>query len=129
MYESKFGVLATSLATSIIEEANNKAFDEITIGNPIADSTLLTIKDSLGREGEVYPDFDDIDDFNGYTRTVDNLPSAVFDISCVVHYINPPNLESISSTQTWHKKIMVTVSSPFSQDTVKLSSIYSYWFF
>jgi len=129
MYESKFGVLATSLATSIIEEASKRAFDEVTSGNPITDSTLLTLPDSLLAEDEVYPDFDDFDDFNNYTRTVTNLPSANFFISCSVNYVSPPNLESVSLSQTWHKKITVTVSSPSSKDTIRLSSIYSYWFF
>ncbi len=131
MNESKFGVLATSLATSIIEEANNKFFDEMTIGNPVTDSTVLTQTNSFGIDSlEVYPDFDDFDDYDGYIRTVTNLPSATFDIACNVDYvtINPPNIV-ISNSQTWHKRITVTVSSPFSQDTIRLASVFSYWFF
>ncbi len=129
MNQSKFGVLATSLASSIIEEASNKAFDEVTIGgNSLTDKTLLTA--TLGKEGEVYPDFDDFDDFNGYKDTVRNLPSADFYVSCAVNYVSvsPPNI-NISASPTWHKQITVTVTSPYSQDTVRLSSIYSYWFF
>jgi hypothetical protein len=129
MDQSKFGILATSLATSIIEEASNKAFDEVTDGNPIIDSTLLTLPGNLNNETEEYEDFNDFDDFNGYTRDVTNLPSAAFHISCVVNYVNPPNIKNACLTQTWHKKITVTVSSASSNDTVRLSSIYSYWFF
>jgi len=129
MNESKFGVLATSLATSIIEEASKLAFDEVTIGNPVIDSSFFTSPDSLTYEDEDYTDFDDFDDFNNYTRNVTNLPSAIFDISCRAHYVRPPNIESVSLTQSWHKKITVTVTSPSSRDTLRLSSIFSYWFF
>ncbi len=129
MDESKFGVLATSLASSVIEEASNKCFDKVTDGNSVNDSTLLTLPDSLGNEDEDYSEFNDFDDYNCYHKTVTNLPSAKFDVSCVVNYINPPNLVDISAVPTWHKKITVTVSSPLSKDTLRLSSIYSYWYF
>ncbi len=129
MDQSKFGVLATSLASSVIEEASNKFFDKATDGNSVNDSTLLTPADSLGNDDEDYSEFNDFDDFNNYHRTVTNLPSATFDINCSVQYVNPPNLSVASVVPTWHKKITVTVTSPFSKDTLRLSSIYSYWYF
>ena len=136
MMDSKFGVLAVSLAQSIIEEANNKAFDEHTDGNPIHDVSLLTSPDSLGEDSEVYPNFNDFDDFNGYKRRDSSMPSAVFDISCRVCYVEPngSSIVEVYSHPTWHKKIEVTVTSPSmkkadgSLDTIKLAAIYSYWF-
>jgi hypothetical protein len=130
LLETKFGVLAVSLATSIIEEANKKPFDEAGVDDAIDNITLLTDASGLGpTSGETYPDFDDFDDFNKYTRQVTNLPSAEFDISCQVCYINPANPDVASGTKTWHKKITVNVSSPSTTDTFRLSSIYSYWYF
>lgn len=129
MMESKFGVLATSLAQSMVEEASKKAFDEKTSGVALFDVTLLTGPGSLGPEGESYLNFDDFDDYNGYTRDVTNLPSAIYHISCSVNYISPLSPDIISSNRTWNKKITVTVTSPSSPDTVKLSSIFSYWSF
>ena len=130
MDESKFGVLAVSLATSIIEEANNKSFDQVTKGNPIDDPNLLTPVNSLGPDGgEIYETYNDFDDFNGYTKDVTNLPSATFHISCKVNYINPVAPDIVSTNRTWNKKITVSVSSPFSKDTVQLSSVFSYWYF
>ena len=35
--DSKFGILATSLATSVIEKANKKAFDANTAEDPVSD--------------------------------------------------------------------------------------------
>lgn len=127
MMESKFGVLAVSLATSMIEEANGKAFDHFTDSNTV---TLTSALSSLGPEsGEVYPDFNDFDDFNNFTKIDSTLPSAVFKIACKVNYINPANPESASGSKTWHKKITVQVTSESMQDTVEMSTIYSYFYF
>ena len=129
MMQSKFGVLATSLAQSVIEEATKKAFDENSVGVPLYVTTSLTPAGSLGPDAETYDNFDDFDDYKGYTRDVTNLPSAVFHISCDVCYVDAQTPEQTSSNRTWNKKITVTVTSPSSNDTVKLYSIFSYWQF
>ena len=64
MMENKFGVLALSLATSYIEEATGKAFDAATVDQPVTALNDLTAPSSLGHAGsEVYPNFNDFDDF------------------------------------------------------------------
>ena len=127
MQESKFGVLATSLAQSVIEEAESKAFDELSISNPTTSPNDFTPVNSLGIEGETYPNFDDFDDYNNYTKDVTNLPSAIFHISCRVNYFDPTNPNVAATTKQWSKKITVTVTSESSQDTIRLSSIFSYF--
>jgi len=128
--EAQYGVLATSIATSIIEEATSKSYDESTDSNSVSSLGELTLAGSLGPEsGETYDLFDDFDDFNGFTKRDSTMPSAIFDISCEVMYIHKTNLKVKSNSEQWHKKINVIVSSPFSQDTFKTSSIYSYWHF
>lgn len=136
LYNTKFGVLAVSLGTSIIEEANGKAFDLAGSGDAITDINDLTSPGGLGPAyGEVYPAFNDFDDFNNFSKTVNNMPSAEFDISCKVYYVSDANPSIISSVRTWHKRIDVFVTSRSmrnannEQDTVKLSSVYSYWYF
>jgi len=133
MLDTKFGVLAVSLGTSIIEEANSKAFDKATDTTSISQTSVLTTVASLGPEaGEIYPNFNDFDDFNGYVRSTagdSSFQSAPFYISCQVGYITPSNPESFVSSQTWHKKINVTVTSPSMKDTIRLSSVFSYWYF
>src|SRR3989339_2069246 len=65
LYNTKFGVLAVSLGTSIIEEANGKAFDLAGSDDAITDINLLTAPQYLGAaSGEVYPYFNDFDDYN-----------------------------------------------------------------
>lgn len=130
LLETKFGVLAVSLATSIMEEANKKPFDEAGVDDAISNINVLTVPAALGpSSGETYTNFDDFDDFNGFTKHISNLPSAEFDVSCQVCYINPASPDLKSNTRTWHKKITVNVTSPSSTDTFRLSSIYSYWYF
>lgn len=136
LYNTKFGVLAASLGTSLIEEASAKPFDFSGSGGAISSLSLLTAPSALGpATGEVYPNFNDFDDFNGYTRTVTNMPSAVFNIKCTVCYVSADNPSVKSSVVTWHKRIDVFVTSPSmknannKQDTLKLSSVYSYWYF
>lgn len=130
MMNSKFSVLATSLAQSQIEEIKKMAFDESTVTGPVSDISDLTDPNKLGYEsGESYPNFNDVDDFNGYTKTDSTLPSAIFKLSCEVHYINPNNPDVVSNSKTWSKNITVNVTSKSMGDTIKVSSIFSYWVF
>ncbi len=127
--EAQYGVLATSIITSIIEKAKSLAFDAKTDTNNVTSTNDITPALNLGPGvGETYDTFNDFDDFNGYTKVDSSMPSAVFDIYCEVFYINPVNLNKHNS-RTWHKKITVQVSSDFMQDTITQSSIYSYWYF
>jgi hypothetical protein len=128
--QAQYGVLATSIATSIIEEASSKSFDESSDSNSVSLLSELTPAGNLGPEsGETYATFDDFDDYNGFTKRDSTMPSAVFDISCDVMYIHPSNIKVKYNSEYWHKKINVTISSPFSQDTFRTSSIFSYWHF
>ena len=131
--EARFGVIATSIATSIIEQAKSLAFDANTDTNSVSSLSELTSVFNLGPDaGENSTDiksFNDFDDFDGYTTTDSTLQSAVFEISCSVNYVSKSNLMGFSSIPTWHKKISVTVSSPSMDDNLTEASIYSYWFF
>jgi hypothetical protein len=139
MIDSKFGLIANSIATSLIESATEKYFDAMTKEGPCLQSALTYPPNKEG--GETNPDnFDDFDDFNNYTQT-DTVSSVVFYSKCVVSYINPSpeNVSSLNnavSTRTWNKKLNVAVTwrqnqqtIGFSADTVKQSTVYSYWFF
>jgi MSHA pilin protein MshD len=131
--EARFGVIATSIATSIIERAKSFAFDANTDSNSVTSLSELTSVFNLGPDaGENSADiktFNDFDDLDGYTAIDSTLPTAIFDVSCSVDYVSKTNLMGVSSSPTWHKKISVTVSSPSMDDTLTEASICSYWFF
>ncbi len=130
LMDTKFGVLATSLATSEIEEISGKSFDQFTTSGSTKSIYDLTLPSALGPEtGEVYPNFNDIDDYNNFTKIDSTMPSAVFKIACKIAYVNPgkPNVDVAS--RTFNKKITIYVTSKSMADTIKMSTIYSYWFF
>lgn len=126
--ETKFSVLAVSLASSLLEEANSKAFDENTTENAVTSTYSLS---AIGKDyGELTSDaFDDCDDYHNYRDSVVNIPSAKFYIKCLVNYVNETTPDVSSSTATWHKKITVLVTSPSMTDTVRMSTIFSYWYY
>ncbi|MGE5621331.1 MAG: hypothetical protein ACM3U0_02025 [archaeon] len=139
IYNSSFGVLATSLSTSVIEEANRKHFDSTTDTMFITDLAPLTDASRLGCETGEDPNniasFNDFDDFNNYTKIDSSMPSAIFKISCRVGYVDDSNPDKFVNNKTWHKKLTVYVTSrymhgvrdPKKFDTLKVSSIFSYW--
>ena len=134
LLNSKYNVVAISLAASMIEEANGKAFDHNTEASPVNNLASLTPSDSLGPEsGEDRYTFNDFDDFNGFaildTFVVDSLLLGVFNISCQVNYITAASPNTDAGTATWNKSLSVLVTSSSMTDTVSMSTIYSYWNF
>lgn len=127
MMENRFGVLAISLATSYIEEASGKAFDANTITAAASSTSDLS---SLGPgSGESYPNFNDFDDYDGLSIVDSSMKSAIFDINCDVDFVQASNPDKAVTNKTWHKKITVQVTSKSMEDTVTMSSIYSYFYF
>lgn len=130
VYDSKFVILGTSVGASVIEEAMGKAFDKNTVNAPASKLSDLTKPSGLGSEsGESYPNFDDFDDFDGYNKIDSTMPSAVFNIQCSVNYVDPTSPDIKSNSRTWTKNISVIVTSISMTDTVRLSSLFSYWVF
>lgn len=154
MYTSEFGVTSISLATSIVEEAMGKMYDEsVASGTSAAvfDSSVFTAPGSLGKEtGESYRgvhDLDDFDDFNNllfvyksdlpsdtastpgsaYEFKIHGLRGKYF-VRTKVVYVKPPNLDvAYTLNRTWHKKITVTVTSPGEKDSLVYPAVMSYW--
>ena len=133
MQNSKFGVLAVSVASSIIEEASEKTFDEKTDSNFVSSVSGLTNRSSFGTDSGENADssntFNDFDDFDGYSITDSTMPSAIFNVSCIVNYIDPDLEAFITTSRTWHKQLIVKVTSPSMVDTIQMTKIFSYWKF
>lgn len=145
---AEYRITATSLGTSLLESANDLAFDEATVDTFLTESQTgsLTADASLGAEsGETnYTLFDDIDDYDGYIR-IDTIPnSAIFKTTAHIQYVTttPPSTITITTTPTFNKLITIYVTSDFmvdysildsagvpKPDTLKFQSIFSYWYF
>jgi hypothetical protein len=146
---------ATALATSLLEEASGKLFDEVITDSMVtALSSTSLLSSTLGREsGERYRDsigtysvFDDFDDFDGLfvvyksDQPGDAVPTpgadwefvvpeirGKFYVHADVQYVHPPALDVPVHWRTWHKMLSLTVTSPTSEDTLVYSSMMSFW--
>ena len=120
--ENKVYLTAFSLADDLIEEIKEKAYDEKTIDFQAIALGQLTLP--LGREtGEVWPYFDDIDDFDGYQKIVDLPHAEGYNINCRVNYVDSDG-EDLSS-QSFFKKVTVIVSNDYLRSPLFMSFIFS----
>jgi len=125
--ENKVYLTAFSLADDVIEEIKQKSFDEKTVVFPTVNPLTLTPSGSLGPEGgEIYPFYNDIDDYNNFTRDADAPHSEKYHISTKVYYVSETNPDIKSSTQTFYKKVDVTVSSPYLNNNVVLTFVFTH---
>ena len=141
MMDNRYGIMAVSLATSTMEAATHKAFDEKSDTLGLTSTNELTQANSLGLDaGESYDNpesFDDFDDFDCYKDSVkvDKIPlegtnqEITFNTRCWVNYVEDGNPEIVSTNRTWHKRIIVWVYSPELGDTIKMRTVYSYFYF
>jgi hypothetical protein len=121
----------------MIQEIEANSFDQNTVSAAVATTSGLST--TLGPEsGETFATYNDIDDYNNYTRVDSTLPSAVFNVKCKVDYVTSAAPDVATSTPTWNKRISVYVTSPSMMisagnvtkaDTVKISQVFSYWIF
>ena len=135
---SQYRIMAASLATSTLERATGLAFDQNSVNTPIADPSGLTTY--LGRKtGEIDSlenTFNDFDDYNGFHKWVKAdtvfFRSADFRIWSTVDYVQITGnvvVPAAMNSRTYNKRITVYVASPFMNDTLRYSTIYSYWCF
>lgn len=128
--EGAFLLVATSLGQGLIDEAIGKGFDEVVLSNPPTSlPSSFTSAGSLGPEaGESYPSFDDIDDFNGYSRTDTTDVGVDYTMNVLVEYVNGSNPDgSAEASPTFFKRLKVTISSPYLSNNTVLSYLVSYW--
>ena len=126
--ENKVYLTAFSLADDLIEEIKQKAFDEETVEWSAITTDQLTPYYLFGPvdpgESSVY-DFDDIDDYHGYSQSV-SLPHAEnYSVTSTVDYVTASNPDVTSSWQTFFKRISVNVTSPYMSSPVKLSFVFT----
>jgi hypothetical protein len=126
-----YRITATSLGKSVIEEASGLAYDQLSDTVGISNPSSFTVPSKLGPDaGEVYPHYNDFDDFNGLQRIDSISGSAVFVTNVTVQYVNiVSNVISVSSTQTYNKLMTVKVSSKFMTDTLTFTTVMCYWYF
>jgi len=131
MVQSDAMLEALAYAQKYIEEAEACRFDEdpsATIPNS------FTLANNLGPDtGEVYPYFDDIDDFNGYTRTDNTSGNVPFTINISVHYVTKEHPDTPTTSRTYFKRMTISISSPalssLPGNTLQVKRLFAYHYF
>jgi hypothetical protein len=133
---SEYLIMGTSLGTSLLERAQGLSFDEQTItadvSTPASLSTTLGAEGGEGVGGENL--FDDFDDYNNFAKTVQGdsvfFKTATFTVNSFVDYVDISGGTIVTSgARTYHKRLRVVVASPNMEDTLRFSTVYSYWYF
>ncbi len=127
--ENKVYLTAFSLADDMLEEIKARSFDEKTIQFTTANLASLTTTGAFGIElGETSGNsktFDDIDDFHNYQRLISAPHAEDYNVKCKIEYVDGNDPDKVSSTQTFYKRVTVTVSSPFLRNSVELKYVYT----
>jgi hypothetical protein len=120
--ENKVYLTAFSLGDDLIEEIKQKAFDEKTIDFQAINQIQLTYPPGP-ESGEVWPYFDDMDDYNNYTKPV-SLPHVEdYEVTCQVNYVNAAG-QSLT-TPSYFKKVSIKVDSKYLRSPLYMSFIFS----
>ena len=140
--QTQIGVYGISLASSIIEDAAGKPFDQNTIDNAVINTSQLS--STLGPEGteKRTPDttkyFNDFDDYNGLNMGVKVAGVDSFTVRDTVYYVNDTDPNTRVAGPTWYKRMDVRVYGSgvkdtarrkygiATGDTIKMSYIYTY---
>lgn len=137
------GIMMSTLATSCLEVASGLSFDSVTDTSSVAlrDPTKLTLSSKLGTETadeDSLFDYNDFDDFNGPTfngTTIEQQANGTnrrYKISFKVQYVKPENIMTVSSSQTFVKRLDIKIWRTFppgQTDTLRMSSVKGYYTF
>ncbi|HCA78426.1 MAG TPA: hypothetical protein DEP53_01695 [Bacteroidetes bacterium] len=123
---------ALSIGQSMLDEVMQKNFDEKTLDEVAYAYSDITASGNLGPEsGESITGFDsaytsggtfhdfqskltfnDVDDYKGYTRKVWDSRLGYFEVTDSVKYVSETSPNTISSTATFYKMVVVVVRHP-----------------
>ncbi|MFQ6114023.1 MAG: hypothetical protein ACE5NG_08015 [bacterium] len=122
IYGQQAEFYAVSVAQRFIEEAKVKAFDENTIIGTVTDPSGFS---TLGPDTESYPNFDDVDDYDGYSTTDPSIIGTIVDsVSISVVYVQDDLADS--GSKTYYKKMTVTAYSDYLNNPVRADYVFAY---
>jgi len=125
-------ITGTAIGQAMVEKITVKYFDQKMLPPLFTDEPdSLTPASKLGPDpGEtVDTTFNDVNDYNGYKDSVNTPRLGYFVRTCRVYYVSENSPDVNAGTQTFLKKIEVTVRNPYlgtPGDTVVVSKIVSY---
>jgi hypothetical protein len=138
--QNEYCLTSLSVGQSIIDEAKAKAFDQQTINQTVLQASGLTPVARLGpdtTETVGSPDtlssgtfrsaaiFNDVDDYNGYVRSVSTSRIDGYSVRVSVVYASLTYPDSTSATPTFCKRMTVIVTNKYMQGQVILSYVFA----
>ncbi len=127
--EAEYQIMAINLLDKFIDQVALKSFDEASVsGRPIGIPGSFTSPSNLGPEAdEIYPNFDDIDDYLNLSFTDTTSNGMGYTIKVELGYVTFDDTENFSSTQSNMKRMNVSIISTSIPDEMHLSRIFSYY--
>lgn len=122
--------MAATVAQQYIEDAKSKKFDDL-VGS-ISQAAMpggFTSSFALGVEGgEVYPAFNDVDDYNNHTDTL-SVDGIDFEPTIYVDYVQDTSPDASVGTQTFFKRMTVIVESSWMPEgrIITLKHVFTYF--
>jgi hypothetical protein len=141
MLEAEASLNAISIAQTLIDEIMTKNYDLATVTKKVVNADDFTDPLSLGpndaeKKSVPLPDvgptyrsikyYNDLDDYNGYRRIVSTPKMGDFTLLVDIFYVSETYPDEVSKDETFHKKIIVTVSHLNLSEPVQLSDISVY---
>lgn len=129
---------ATAIAQQFIDEARAKKFDgQVGMADASTFPGTLTAWNNLGPGNwEVYPVYNDIDDYHGFNKTFYVTGTAIdsvstngvpFTVAIQVQYVSAAKPDSAVQTNTFLKRMTVNVSSSWLPHSVTVKQVFSYF--
>jgi len=140
MLEAEAQLNAISIAQTMIDEIMTKSYDAATSGGKVYKASEFTGAGSLGCSGDEnsavprpdsYPfksgaGYNDVDDYHRYTRLAATPRLGKFTVTDSVYYVLESNPNQRSTSQTFFKKVVVTVRHPNMFSPLQLSDVAVY---
>jgi len=136
-FESELAARAIHIGQSFIAEAKTKYFDAACANGPITSIDQLTSAYGLGHNSsESYPNFNDIDDYNGFDENITDEEDSItiqangdFRIEIDVFYVDKSKSSYPSKIyyKTFQKRFKVTVSNTDLPQPIVLNHIFAYY--
>ncbi len=141
MLEAEASLDAISFAQTLIDEIMTRSYDLATVTAKVYNASDFTASSGLGPntyESSVVPlpdssspfksikYYNDVDDYNGYRRYISSPRMGRFTLAVSIFYVSESNPDQVSTVQTFHKKIVVTITHPNMPKPIQLSDISVY---
>ena len=122
--DNEMETIASGIALEVLDYVGSKPFDAATTNGTVDNASELTpLPFSTGM---TYQEAGDIDDFHQIQTY--SLPAFDFDfdIDITVAYVDENDPERIAGSQTFAKRVTVTINDEYLASPVHLSQVYTY---